>query len=194
VVTNGTLTLTARTLARYTRLMRDGYSAIKRETWRTGTTGVSPVDAYSYEITYASTGIGTPLLMRGAVAESLSEDGILTVNFYSLADGKLTCESRRSSAGGSPSSATAFPTYETTETDAAYGTTLRRTTRLTASDTIIADEQSTYDDQNRLRSTTYFDGTSLTNAYSCCRLLWKSDRQERKTLRSAQTGTDHRFC
>ena len=38
VVTNGTLILTARTLARYTRLTRDGYAAIKRETWRGGST------------------------------------------------------------------------------------------------------------------------------------------------------------
>ena len=195
VVTNGTPTLTARTLVRYTRLTRDGYAAIKRETWRTGTTGVSPVDAYSYEITYASTGIGTPLLMRGAVAESLSEDGILTVNAYSLAGNALTCTSRRyGPSPSSPSSSSSpFPTYEVVERNASYGTALRRTTRLTASDTIIADEQSVYDDQNRLRSTTYFDGTSLTNAYSCCRLLWRSDRQERKTLRSAQTGTDHLY-
>ena len=201
VVTNGTLTLTARTLARYTRLMRDGHPAIKRETWRTSTqssilhftlyTLHSDV-AYSYEITYASTGVGTPLLMRGAVAESLSEDGTLTVNAYSLTDGRLACETRRfgPEAGDMRRE---VETYETTETDAAYGTILRRTTRLTSNDAIIADEQSTYDDQNRLRSTTYLDGTSLTNAYSCCRLLWKRDRQNRTTLRSARTGTDHLY-
>ena len=192
VITNGVATLVARTLTRYTRLTRDGYSAIKRETWRGGSTS-SATDAYSYEITYVTTGDGTPLLMRGAVVEALSEDGTLTVNTYALADGKLICESRRSSTGGSPSSATAFPTYETTACDAAYDTILRRTTRLTSNDAIIADEQSTYDNQNRLRSTTYFDGTSLTNAYSCCRLLWKCDREGRKVLRSAQTGTDHLY-
>ena len=32
-------------------------------------------------------------------------------------------------------------------------------------------------------------GLYETNAYSCCRLLWRRDREGRKTLRSAQTGT-----
>ncbi len=206
VVKNGVLTLTSRTLNRYTRLTYNGYPAIKRETWRTGTTGIlpvgngttsttgcQPVDAYSYETTYATTGEGTPFLMRGAVAESLSEEGTLTVNAYSLAGNALSCTTRRSSPLSPQSPSSPFPTYETTTLDATYGTILRRTTRLTSTDTIIDDEQSIYDDQNRLRSTTYFDGTSLTNAYSCCRLLWKRDRQNRTTLRSAQTGTDHLY-
>ena len=188
VATNGVLTPIGRTLSRYTRLTRDGYPAVKKETWRTG---VPPIDAYSYEITYAYTGGTTPFLMRGAVAESLDENGILTVNAYSLADNALTCVTRR--YGPFPVPHSPFPTYETTVQDATYGTTLRRTTRLTANDAIIADEQSVCDDQNRLRSTTFLDGTSLTNAYSCCRLLWTRDRQNRKTLRSAQTGTDHLY-
>ena len=200
VVKNGVLTLTSRTLNRYTRLTHNGHPIIKRETWRTGTTGIlpvgngttsttgcQPVDAYSYETTYATTGEGTPFLMRGAVAESLSEDGILTANTHSLSGGVLSRVSRKSRLSR------LLPTYETTETDATYGTLLHATTRLTANDAIIDDEQSIYDDQNRLRSTTYFDGTSLTNAYSCCRLLWKRDRQNRTTLRSAQTGTDHLY-
>ena len=186
VVKNGVLTLTSRTLNRYTRLTHNGHPAIKRETWRGGSPS-SATAAYSYEITYATTGEGTPFLMRGAVAESLSEDGTLTVNAYSLSNGILS-QLSQSSQSSHP-----LPTYETIETDAAYGTTLRRTTRLTSTDTIIDDEQSIYDDQNRLRSTTYFDGTSLTNAYSCCRLLWTRDRQNRTTLRSAQTGTDHLY-
>ena len=196
VVTNGVLTLTARTLNRYTRLTHNGYPAIKHETWRTATQSsilhftlytLHSDIAYSYETTYATTGEGTPFLMRGAVAESLSEDGTLTVNNYSLSGDVLSRLSRKSRLSR------LLPTYETTETDATYGTLLRATTRLTANDAIIDDEQSIYDDQNRLRSTTYFDGTSLTNAYSCCRLLWKRDRQNRTTLRSAQTGTDHLY-
>ncbi|MBQ7187951.1 MAG: hypothetical protein IJR99_00900, partial [Kiritimatiellae bacterium] len=196
VVTNGVAILIGCTRTRYTRLMRDGYAAVKKETWRD--LGWSPslaTAAYSYEITYTDTGDGTPLLMRNATAETLGEDGILTVNAYTFSGGILSCERRRysSSAGGAPSTATAFPTYEVTERDASYGTLLRRMTRLTDGDTIIADEQSIYDNKNRLRSTTYLDGTSLTNAYSCCRLLWKRDRERRKVLRSAQTGTDHLY-
>ena len=190
VVTNGVAAIVGRTWTRYTRLNRDGYAAIKAETWRAGAQGAEVGDAsnaYSYKITYADTGVGTPLLMRNAAAETLDENGVLTVNAYSLSDGVLSQTSRRFFQSQE------FPTYETVELDASYGTVLRRTTRLTDGNTIIADEQSIYDSQNRLRSTTYLDGTSLTNAYSCCRLLWKRDREGRKTLRSAVTGTDHLY-
>ena len=190
VVTNGVAAIVGRTWTRYTRLNRDGYAAIKAETWRAGAQGAEVGDAgnaYSYKITYADTGVGTPLLMRNAAAETLDENGVLTVNAYSLSDGVLSQTSRRFFQSQE------FPTYETVELDASYGTVLRRTTRLTDGNTIIADEQSIYDSQNRLRSTTYLDGTSLTNAYSCCRLLWKRDREGRRTRRSALTGSDHLY-
>ena len=190
VVANGVATAVGRTWTRYTRLSCGGYAAVKRETWRAAGQGAERTDAgnaYSYEIAFADTGEGTPLLMRGAVVEALDENGLRTVNAYALTNGILSCTTRKSFCGIS------FPTYTVTETDARYGTVLRRTTRLTADDTAIADEQSVYDDQNRLRATTYMDGTSLTNAYSCCRLLWTRDREGRKTLRSARTGTDHLY-
>ena len=190
VVKDGAATVVGRTWIRYTRLYRDAHAAIKKETWRAGTQGDEMGDgsnAYSYEITYADTDDYTPLLMRNAAAETLDEDGILTVNAYLLSGDVLFCTTRRYLASNQ------FHTYETTERDASYGTVLRRTVRLTDGDTIIEDEQSIYDSQNRLRSTTYLDGTSLTNAYSCCRLLWKRDREGRKVLRSAQTGTDHLY-
>ena len=193
VVADGAATLIGRTSTRYTRLIRNGYAAVKTETWRATnhlplTTNHSNA-AYSYEISYADTGDETPLLMRNAVAESLDEDGILTVNAYALTNGLLVCESRRYA----PSTLQPFPIYGTTERDASYGTLLRTTVRLTDGDIIIADEQSVYDDKNRLRSTTYLNGTSITNAYSCCRLLWQRDTERRKILRSAQTGTDHLY-
>ncbi|MBQ6923935.1 MAG: RHS repeat protein [Kiritimatiellae bacterium] len=47
-----------------------------------------------------------------------------------------------------------------------------------------------YDDQDRLRATFFPDGSSTTNAYSCCRLLWSQDRDGRRTVRSAVTGED----
>ncbi len=90
VVTNGVATFIGRTWTRYTRLVRSGYAAIRRETWRAATGGsqlAATGNAYSYEIAYADTGDGTPLLMRNAVAESLDEDGVLTVNAYSLTNG-----------------------------------------------------------------------------------------------------------
>ena len=57
---------------------------------------------------------------RDAVAESLDEDGILTVNAYTLAGNALTCTTRR--YGPFPVPHSQFPTYETTVRDASYGT------------------------------------------------------------------------
>ena len=190
VVVDGTATVIGRTWWRYVRISRNGYDAIRKETWRAFAPGASREDAsnaYSHEIVYSSTGDNTPLLMRDAVAESLDEDGVLTRNAYSLAGGIFRQVSRRSFEGND------HPTYTVTEQDATYGNVLRRSERLTANDALIADQRSTYDEKNRLRSTSYLDGTSVTNAYSCCRLLWRRDREGRKTLRSAKTGTDHLY-
>ena len=190
VVVDGTAKVIGRTWWRYVRISRNGYDAIRKETWRAFAPGASREDAsnaYSHEIVYSSTGDNTPLLMRDAVAESLDEDGVLTRNTYSLAGGIFRQVSRRSFDGND------HPTYTVTEQDATYGNVLRRSERLTANDALIADERSTYDEKNRLRSTSYLDGTSVTNAYSCCRLLWRRDREGRKTLRSAKTGTDHLY-
>ena len=71
-----------------------------------------------------------------------------------------------------------------------YRLPLRSETRLTADGAVLDWSERTYDDIHRLRSLSHSDGTSETNAYSCCRLLWRCDREGRKTLRSAQTGTD----
>ncbi len=49
---------------------------------------------------------------------------------------------------------------------------------------------SSYDDVDRLRAVVHSDGTSETNAYSCCRLLWRRGRDGRTMLRSAETGRD----
>ena len=190
VVTNGVATVIGRTWHRYTRLFCDGYYAIKHEAWKAATQDSAITDAanaYSYEITYADTDDWTPLLMKNAVAESLDENGILTVNDYSDWGDILWQTSRKYHLSNE------LPTYEIIERDSTYGNVLRRTVCLAADDTVIADEQNTYDEKNRLRSTTYLDGTSTTNSYSCCRLLWSRDREGRTTLRSAQTGTDHLY-
>ena len=187
LVENGTVTLIGRTRARYTHITRDGFPAVKRETWRTGTTGVPPVDAYSYEITCSDTDPGVPLVLRGATIESLDEDGTLTVNTYSLSGGIVSRTSRRSWMSRE------FPTYETAETDATYGSVLREWSVHAASGMAFDEKRHLYDDKNRLRSTIHADGSSTTNAYSCCRLLWSQDRAGRKVLRSAVTGEDHLY-
>ena len=190
VVRSGMATVIGRKWRRYTRLCRNGYEAIKEETWKASSHD-SALDAtsnsYSYEIVYAQAGEGTPLLMRGAVAESLDENGVLTQNAYSLAGNVLRTETRKFCKGN------VYPVYAVTEQDATYGNILRRAEYMTATGALIGNEVSTFDEKNRLRSTVYFDGTFITNAYSCCRLLWRQDREGRKTLRSAKTGTDHLY-
>ncbi len=204
VIENGIATLVSRTWRRYTRSVRNVDRAggalgelpvAAEETWRAASQTSAfgdPSNAYSYAVSLDENAEGVPLVARGLAAETLDEDGILTVNAYSLSGGVLSCETRRygpETADGRRE----METYETMDRDAAYGTVLRSTTRLTATDTVIADEINAYDEKNRLRSTTYLDGTSLTNAYSCCRLLSSTDREGRTTLRSAQTGTDHLY-
>ncbi len=187
LVENGTVTLIGRTLARYTHLTRDGFPAVKRETWRDMGGTPSSAAAYSYEITCSDTDPGVPLVLRGATIESLDEDGTLTVNTYSLSGGIVSRTSRRSWMSRE------FPTYETAETDATYGSVLREWSVHSASGVAFDERRHLYDDKNRLRSTIHADGSSTTNAYSCCRLLWSQDRAGRKVLRSAVTGEDHLY-
>ncbi|MBO7206035.1 MAG: hypothetical protein J6W10_00305, partial [Kiritimatiellae bacterium] len=190
VVRSGMATVIGRKWRRYTRLYRNGYEAIKEETWKASSHDSArdaTSNSYSYEIVYAQAGEGTPLLMRGAVAESLDENGVLTQNAYSLAGNVLRTETRKFCNGN------VYPVYAVAEQDATYGNILRRAEYLTATGALIGNEVSTFDEKNRLRSTVYFDGTFITNAYSCCRLLWRQDREGRKTLRSAKTGTDHLY-
>ena len=82
------------------------------------------------------------------------------------------------------------PTCAVATSDAEFGHILCEETRLSDNGETIDWIVNCYDDRQRLRSTTYSDGTYETNVYSCCRLLWKQDREGRKTLRSARTGTD----
>ncbi|MBQ2630476.1 MAG: hypothetical protein IJG13_12445, partial [Kiritimatiellae bacterium] len=127
--------------------------------------------------------------LRGLPVFETSPDGTVTTTEYALSGGGLAATVRR--YGSSPQSQPSqFPTYTVTVSDAAYRLPLREETRLTATGEVLEWSERAYDDIHRLRSVTYSDGTSETNAYSCCRLLWRRDRQGRKTLRSAQTGTD----
>ena len=190
VVVQGEARMIGRTWHRFTHVVADGRAALMDETERAGAAeaafGASG-NAHSYRVTLDERADGVPLVLRGEVAEELDENGVRTENVSVEADGFVTTTSRRSRNG------VAFPTYEVTVRDATFGMTVRVATCLTANDVVIAEELSVYDDQNRLRSKTYLDGTSETNAYSCCRKLWSRDRQGRKTLRSARTGTDHLY-
>ena len=184
-------TLIGRTWRRYTHVLADGYPAVREETWRASSAGASfddPSNAYSWRTVFdPATTNYVPLALRGAVAEELDEDGVRTECAASLSSGCVVVETRRWRGG------LEFPTYEASVRDAAYGHVLRTETRLSDGGAVVESCDSAYDDKGRLRSRAWGDGTSETNAYSCCRLLWSRGRDGRRTLRSAETGTDHLY-
>jgi len=97
-----------------------------------------------------------------------------------------------------PEAPTGVPLVSTvseTVEDAVHGNEVWSATRVLLANGSLSDpfdwEARTYDDQDRLRSTLYADGSSSTNAYSCCRLLFTVGRDGLRRERLADTGTDH---
>lgn len=190
VVRYGVPTLVSRIWTAYAREIVSGYAAIRRDVWRAveaDAERTDPRNAHSYEVTFSETDDGVPFGLRGRCVESLDENGVLTTHSIGVAEGRVVDSIRKSHSGN------AFPTYEVKEHDAVCGTLLRTATCLAADDRVLDECISCYDEKNRLRSSVYSDGTSLTNAYSCCRLLWSRDRAGRTVLRSAVTGHDRQY-
>lgn len=190
VVVNGAVTMIGRIWHRFTHGWNDGRETMKDETIRAVSAASlfsDPQNARSYVVSYDENGEGTHLLLRGQLVEELDEEGIRTHRTYEVSGGFVTCTERKYNG------TVQFPTYSVTVQDDTYGMTVRTATYLTDGDVLIGEERSVYDDQNRLRSTTYLDGTSITNSYSCCRKLWSRDREGRRTLRSGVTGRDHLY-
>ena len=169
-------------------------------------------NAVSVSISVDPEAPGVPLLLRGRPLSYTDEDGVTTTYEYVFgAWDPVTRTFAPGGAGGSPAIRTRVftttpeapsgvplvSTVSETVEDATHGTEVWSATRvLLANGSLSAPfdwEARTYDDQNRLRSTLYTDGSSSTNAYSCCRLLFTVGRDGRKVLRSAQTGTDHLY-
>ena len=190
VVCGGVATVIARTWRRYTHVACGTLAAVQEETVRAASADAAfddPANARSQLTTLSETAPGVPLVLRGETVGDLDEDGTLTTCSVSVTGGVVSVTTRRSYADHP------FPTYEVVERDGTYGNVLRRATYLADGAVLVDEEISLYDERNRLRSTCFSDGTSLTNAYSCCRLLWSSDREGRKTLRSAVTGQDRLY-
>ena len=190
VVRNGLATRIARTWTRYTHVARDGFAAVKTETRRAGSASAGwddPSNARSHTVTYSETDGSVPFVLHGELAEELDEDGVLTVR-RAVAGSDRVIETAHRSMEEVP-----FPTYEVVERDRDFGDVVRRATYLADGRGPIDEELSAYDEKRRLRSTRYSDGTSETNAWSCCRKLWSRDREGRKTLRSAVTGQDRLY-
>ena len=190
VVRGGAAVCIGRTWHRYTHVMHGGLPAVKHETWRAAGPASAKGDAsnaYSWVTTFSETAQGVPLVLRGSVAASQDENGALCSHDFTVSGGTVVDEAHTSFGG------VALPLYSRTVRDTAFGNVLSEAKCLEDGDVIVDETVSTYDEKNRLRSKTFLDGTSLTNAYSCCRLLWSEGRNGRRSLRSAVTGQDRLY-
>ena len=211
-VRGGTAVVIARVWHIYSRGTTGGLPNVTRRTIRAHAADAAigdPRNAVSTERSYDTEAPGLPLLLRGSPLYSTGEDGIITRYRHDYGIFDPATRAFTVSAGGphlrtiSMRLTAAFGVIpgksvrQITIRDATHGTTLH-----TATVAILPDgaqsgafdwQTHTYDDKNRLRCTVYSDGSSMTNAYSCCRLLWTQDRNGYKTLRSAETGTDHLY-
>jgi len=189
VVRGGVAMLTGRTWRRYTHVFSDWRPAVKEETWRAHSVSAQfgdAANAYSWRTVFdpVAQSEDLPLVLRGETAEEMDEGGVRTTCSASVAGGRVVLTKRRWRGGMQ------FPTYDVVEMDDTYGLVLREAKCLTDGGAVVDETLSVYDDQSRLRSATFHDGTSTTNSYSCCRLLWSRNREGRRTLRSALTGQD----
>ena len=179
-----------RTWHRYQSVRSGDLPCVRHEIWRAADASTAPLSseaAYSSRTVVEELGTGVSTVMAGQVVEDVDEDGIRTVRAFTASNGAIVRTTRRYRGG------LAFPTYTVEELDAVHGVRLREATCLSENGTVVDDAQSVFDEKNRLRGTAFSDGTWLTNAYSCCRLLWSRDRDGRRRLRSGRTGEDHLY-
>ncbi|MGI6496844.1 MAG: RHS repeat-associated core domain-containing protein [Kiritimatiellia bacterium] len=212
-VRGGTAVVIARAWHTYSRGTAGGRPTVTRRTVRAHAADAAigdPRNAVSSVTSYDTDAPGVPLLLRGSPVAVTGEDGVTTTcrHDYGIFDPAtraftistngphLRTISMRTTAAA-PNGIPGKSVRQLTIRDATRGTTLH-----TAAAAILPDgtqseafgwQTHAYDDKNRLRCTVYADGSSMTNAYSCCRLLWTQDRDGFKTLRSAETGTDHLY-
>ena len=219
LVRNGHATLIGRTWSVYTHDDTGALPTVTVRTERAGSQGASfgaAGNAVSTETHFDENAPGVPLLLRGRPFVETDEDGVSTHYVYDFGAFDASTRTFTPAAGGAflrtlayrtTSSAPCGVPYQATGTltieDATHGNLVYEANlvqvgtgdqRLGVGDFALLDWScNTYDDQNRLRHTLYSDESWSTNAYSCCRLLWTQDREGRKVLRSAQTGTDHLY-
>ena len=197
-VSNGAATLIGRTWTRYERGVfasacprADAYPLVRTTSVRAASQASlidDPANAVSSVYAYSSDSPLVPYCLRGRTLASTDEDGVTELTSYTLVSNVLRAVTRRVKGTAEAK------TRRVVETDATYGNTLYEATQLTSNPSVeFETRRMTYDEKNRLRSTVYGDGSSETNAYSCCRLLWSVDRTGAKTLRSATTGTDRLY-
>ena len=208
LVRGGVSTLIGRTWWIYTHgTDGNGRATVTVQTIRAGLQTAAlgdPGNAVSTETRYDADADGIPLLLRGRPVTSTDEDGVTTTYDYAL--GVYDSYSRAFTPGGAgtalrtvvsrstaaaPNGIPGKSTQSLTIQDAAHGTTLYTGTLLRSTGATLDWQAHVYDDKNRLRSTLFSDGSSTTNAYSCCRLLWWTERNGATFYRSATTGKNH---
>ena len=124
-----------------------------------------------------------PLVAHGMAAFEVGDDGVVSSNSFSFADGALRVETRTVAPSGEVA-----PVMRVAEYDPVQGNLLYEADALSEGGVEFGWRRHVYDGKNRLRFTQYDDGSSETNDYSCCRLLFSIDRAGAKTLRSAAPG------
>ena len=149
-----------------------------------------------------------PLLLRGRPLSFADEDGVTTVYDYAFGSWDPATRSFAAASGAShlrtrsfvvtPEAPTGVPLVSTvseTVEDAVHGNEVWTATRVLLADGSLSEpfdwEARVHDEKDRLRSIRFSDGSSSTNAWSCCRLLFTVDRNGMKRERLANTGTDH---
>ena len=190
LVDNGRLTLIGNIWTRYIHSVTNGYPIVTTERIMASAQNAtidSPTNQHTIECSYDENASGLPLILRGKTLYSQDENGILTTYHHSITNGTLYTIQRQSKDSNE------YQTCKIAEAAHPYGNLVRERSVHIDSGVSFDDTHHIYDSKNRLISTRYSDGTFTTNAYSCCRLLWSIDRIDRKTLRSAKTGTDHLY-
>ena len=192
--------LVSRTWHVYTRITTNSMPAVLHRAIRAASASAtinSGLNAVSSETTYADNDAGIPLLLRGRAASSSDEAGITTSTTYAF--GTFDASTRVFTEGGATNhvrvirAVSGTPTQSLTVEDAVQGLEAYSATILASNGTVLDWETRAYDDQNRQRFSAYSDGTTATNHYSCCRLLWSRDREGKVTYRNATTGYDHLY-
>jgi len=196
----GSGTLISRTWHVYTHVTADGMPAVTRSTIRAASASAnmnSGLNAISSETTYAENDAGIPLLLRGRAASSTDEASVTTLTSYAF--GTFDPTTRIFTEGGATNhvriirSASGALTQSLSVEDATQGQEIYSATLLVSDASVLDWETRAYDDKGRLRFSAYSDGTTATNHYSCCRLLWSQDREGKVTFRNATTGYDHLY-
>ena len=124
-----------------------------------------------------------PLVAHGMTAFEVEDDGVVSSNSFSFADGALRVETRTVAPSGEVA-----PVMRVAQYDPVQGNLLYEADALCEGGVEFGWRRHVYDGKNRLCFTQYDDGSSETNDYSCCRLLFSADRTGAKTLRSAAPG------